>query len=500
MSERDQNANHDMQVMDWEGGEDMDEDFRTGDCVELEFDSNDDVPVDSDEDDGVQDPDQDGEIGVIDEKDIYSDEEAQPSIDDASARVTHKESVLTVAMSAADWQVLATGGQDDVAVLWAIQESAGGLQCSERCRLEGHTDSVVQVAFSHDGTYLATGSYDGTVKIWAVAGGTLVHSLDGPSKEVEWVLWHPKGHAILAGSTDTMAWMWWAPTGKLMQIFAGHAQSVTCGCWGLGGKVICTGSEDRGVIVWNPRAGTPQQHIKQAHESAIISICSHPEAPIVVTGSEDAVAKVIQMETGKVIASLSGHADSVECVQFNSPVVGGLLLLATASMDGRALIWDGRTFDLRCTLTDHFEQGGIVGFKWLPTSQYAAWLCTCATDRTLRLFNALSGACVRTFRGHTDTVLGLDLALRSAQAGEATAPPQPELCVASASDDGSCRLFAAALGAAAGAAASAAVPAAPAPAAPTAPGAPPALPLGTVAVEPQGDAPKLEHSPGGLPV
>lgn len=64
------------------------------------------------------------------------------------------------------------------------------------------------------------------------------------------------------------------------------------------------------------------------HESPIISICSHPESPIarashgprarlelqVVTGAEDATAKVLQIESGKVLAPLPGHIDSVEAV------------------------------------------------------------------------------------------------------------------------------------------------------------------------------------------
>merc|ERR1712150_56650 len=302
------------------------------------------------------------------------------------------------------------GGQDDVAVLWSIEEHRGNFTCVQSHRLEGHTDSITQVAFSHDGKYVATGSYDGTARIWDPKNGDLVHVLEGPSKEIEWILWHPKGHAILAGSTDNMVWMWWAPTGKLLQCFAGHAQSVTCGCWGLGGKLICTGSEDCSVIVWNPRMGTPNHHVRQVHESGIITICSHPEAPIVVTGSQDAVARVIQIETGKIVANLCGHVDSVEAVGFNTPAPGGMLLVATVSMDGKVMIWDGRTFDLRWTFKDHFEQGGVVKFKWLPTP-YGSWLCTCATDATLRLFNALSGECIRTFRGHKDTVLDLDLML-----------------------------------------------------------------------------------------
>jgi ribosome assembly protein SQT1 len=422
----------DHEMVDWEAGaEELDQDFQTSNCIEIDLGSDDEAP-ESDDDLDIADAGGDVDVGVVDENEVYSDDDAEfRGVDDSVASVTHKESVLTVGFSPTDQRVLVTGGQDDVAVLWGLEDAwGGGVKCTQRCRLEGHTDSVIQVAFCHDGKYVATGGYDGTVRIWLAENGSLVHALEGPSKEVEWIMWHPKGYVILAGSTDTMAWMWWAPTGKLMQIFAGHAQSVTCGAWGLGGKVIVTGSEDKSVIVWNPKQGTPQQTIRNVHDSTVVTMCSHPDAPLVVTGSEDAVARVVQIETGKVVATLSGHLDSVEAVGFSNAPPGGMTLLATASMDGKAMIWDGKTFDLRCTLTDHFERGGIVKFKWLPV-QYGNMLCTCATDATLRLFNAMTGQCLRTLRGHRDTILDLDL----------TVVGGDKLCLASGSDDNSCRVF-----------------------------------------------------------
>jgi len=453
MSERERACDQDMQEVELDEGNDMDEAFQQGECVEVKFDSDEDVPVDSDGEDvgNLQDGQ---EEGIIDEREVYGDMQGDmsPGVDDAMAHVCHGESVLSVALSPADRRVLLTGGQDDLAVLWGIEEDqGGGLKCVQRHRLMGHTDSVSQVAFSNDGKYAATGSYDGTVRIWMPDTGELLHTLEGPSKEVEWIMWHPKGHAILAGSADTMAWMWWAPTGKLMQIFAGHAQSVTCGAWGLGGKLIVTGSADRSVIVWNPRGGTPQQHAREVHESSIVSMCSHPEAPLVVTGSEDASARVIQIETGKVVANLAGHTSSVEAVGFSMPSSTGISLLATASMDGKIQIWDAKTFDLRSTIKDHVEEAGIVRFKWLPSSTFGSWLCTCATDGTVRVFNALSSQCMSTLRGHSDTVLDLDVAL-----GEVAGAPQ--LAVVSGSDDKTCRVFTVALGAFAPSAAASSVP------------------------------------------
>jgi len=424
-----------MDVLEMDGlGEDMDEEFRADDCVELDMDDDGEAPPDSD-DDCI---DENKETGVIDEDEIYND--GIPEVDDALAFVAHEESVLGVAVCPTDRRIILTGGQDDTAVIWGVEETSSGVQIKQRFRLTGHTDSVSHVAFSHDGKYAATASYDGTVRVWTPENGTLLHGLEGPSKEVEWISWHPKGHALLAGSADTMAWMWWAPTGKLMQIFAGHAQGVTCGCWGLGGKLVVTASDDKSVIVWNPRAGTPQQHIRGLHEGGIVSICAHPDpdTPIVVTGSEDAGAKVVQVETGKVLHSLTGHEESVECVAYSNPLPHSPLLLATGSMDGKVIIWDGKTYDRRVIIKDQVEQGGVVRLKWLPQSAYGCWICTCATDGAVRLFNALSGECIRTLRGHSDTVLDLDVALGEAPAGGAG---ERQLMVVSGAEDKTCRLF-----------------------------------------------------------
>merc|ERR1712070_942788 len=141
------------------------------------------------------------------------------------------------------------------------------------------------------------------------------------------------------------------------------------------------------------------------------------------------MGKVIQVETGKIVANLCGHLDCVETISFNNAPAGGLLLLATGSMDGKAIIWDGKTFDQRCVLSEHFEKGGITKLRWLPAT-CATLVCTSATDATVRLHNALTGTCLHTFRGHRDTVLDLDLVL-----------VDTNLCLVSASDDKSCRVF-----------------------------------------------------------
>ena len=66
----------------------------------------------------------------------------------------------------------ATGGGDDLGYVWDITNGEMIM------KLDGHTDSVTNVAFSHDGSYLATGGMDGQVRVWSVPDKKLVVALE----------------------------------------------------------------------------------------------------------------------------------------------------------------------------------------------------------------------------------------------------------------------------------------------------------------------------------
>ena len=67
--------------------------------------------------------------------------------------------------------LLATGSEDKTVRLWSV---ADGTMLRV---LSGHTEFVTSVAFSPSGEYLASGSYDQTIRIWRVADGKELHRL-----------------------------------------------------------------------------------------------------------------------------------------------------------------------------------------------------------------------------------------------------------------------------------------------------------------------------------
>lgn len=80
----------------------------------------------------------------------------------------------------------------------------------------GHNGEVYSVAYSPDGRFLASGSWDGTVKIWGVTTGACLKTLKGHSSFVRSVSFSPDGRHIISGSKDTSVKIWDAASGNCL--------------------------------------------------------------------------------------------------------------------------------------------------------------------------------------------------------------------------------------------------------------------------------------------
>src|ERR1700755_2534440 len=67
--------------------------------------------------------------------------------------------------------------------------------------LEGHSSSVKSVVFSPDGSRVASGSSDNTVRVWDVQTGECQHTLEGHSSWVNSVVFSPDGSRVASGSS-----------------------------------------------------------------------------------------------------------------------------------------------------------------------------------------------------------------------------------------------------------------------------------------------------------
>src|SRR5205823_14007432 len=79
---------------------------------------------------------------------------------------------------------------------------------------KGHTELVYAVAFSPDGKYLATGSFDNTIKLWEAATGKELKTFGGPQGHQKMVLsvaFSNDGTMIASGGADNALKVWDVP-------------------------------------------------------------------------------------------------------------------------------------------------------------------------------------------------------------------------------------------------------------------------------------------------
>ena len=106
-----------------------------------------------------------------------------------------------------------------------------------------------------DGSWLASGSDDGTVRIWDVATGQQRAALTGRATEVTAVAVAPDGSWLASGSHDGTVRIWDVATGREGAILTGHTGPVVTVAVAPDGGWLASGSLDRTVRIWDKTTG-----------------------------------------------------------------------------------------------------------------------------------------------------------------------------------------------------------------------------------------------------
>jgi WD40 repeat protein len=255
-------------------------------------------------------------------------------------RLAHEGEVQALAYSP-NGAILATGSADGTARLWNPSDPT-----ADPVVLPGHESVVHAVAFSPDGTTLATGSLDGPARLWdltALEAAPLV--LHGHEGGVLSVAFSPDGTTLATGSTDGTARLWnLSDRTADPVVLRGHAGWVHAVAFSPDGTTLATGGDlpfvaaagDDTARLWNLRdpAANP---ILIAVKDDVLAIAFSPDGTILTIGSGDGTVQLWDPSdlTAPSIV-LRGHNRAVGAVAYSRDGTN----LATGSFDDTVRLWD----------------------------------------------------------------------------------------------------------------------------------------------------------------
>jgi hypothetical protein len=236
-----------------------------------------------------------------------------------AAWVVQKQQNSTQARELADWAVVSLGEDPERSLIlgsyaWGKhQEMIPGLEdllhaavwkSSSLLTLRGHEGKVVSVAWSPDGSKLATVSTDQTAKVWDAGTGRELLTLHGHRGTVASVAWSPNGRKLATASDDKTAKVWDASTGRELLTLHGHQNEVWDIMWSPDGNKLATASLDNTAKVWDAGMGRELLTLR-GHDKAVVSVAWSPDGRKLATGSYDRTAKGVGYEYGAGVADLA---------------------------------------------------------------------------------------------------------------------------------------------------------------------------------------------------
>lgn len=269
--------------------------------------------------------------------------------------------------------LIASGSNDNTVKIWeeGIRESDNGRSDERSLAHNGQVDALAFIkGRGSEGSVgsdrLVTGSSSGEIKLWNPFSGELVTTIAGQSGQITSLTVNAKGTHFASGSSDGTLKIW-SVEGIAQQKSQTTLQGRAIAQLGSQINALAFHPKDSNILVSGDQAGTLQVwDIAQGKSiltltrkaDRITSLSISPDGQYVASGSYDKRIHIWNLETGTLIRTLSGHDSVVADVAFSPDN----RVLASTSYDESIQLWDWAEAKELCTLNSPSGTADTLAF------------------------------------------------------------------------------------------------------------------------------------------